>query len=287
MFRRMKNFLLSVAAASVALASGACRNGTSDDAAEASGPVGTIERQRGSDDEAAGAAQVTLARLHSLNLTASAGGRLAMKRGSDPRVRSFAEHLAFDHDADDRRLLALARENGLDLSLPHPGVQGAGGMTGSTGKRAEPGSERLAAGRTPGTMTGNDPGGGVGTEGAAWSRGRGRLEVADSAASRTQGPPALHQVALDHANASANLNRLRELSGPALDREFLLRTAADHADAAAAVRDTWRAAGADRALREYVSGTLAMLEAHEKEARRLLDSASERHDVRGSDAPRH
>jgi len=59
-----------------------------------------------------------LSQIHETDEGEMKVGRLAEKKGSTPQVRSYGKELARDHAAADRQVVALAKEENLELSPP-------------------------------------------------------------------------------------------------------------------------------------------------------------------------
>lgn len=68
-------------------------------------------------------AQKALIQLHEANVLEMELGRLAMEKGSDPRVRAYGERLFRDHRYADRRVRALAAQRNLAFASAGDSLQ--------------------------------------------------------------------------------------------------------------------------------------------------------------------
>jgi putative membrane protein len=65
-------------------------------------------------------AAAVLSRIHEVNDAEIYAGRLAAKKGSTAEVRSYGKELMRDHAKVDRKIQALAKDEGIELSPPGP-----------------------------------------------------------------------------------------------------------------------------------------------------------------------
>jgi putative membrane protein len=65
-------------------------------------------------------AAAVLSRIHEVNDAEIYAGKLAMKKGSAAEVRSYGRELVRDHSKVDRKIEAMARAEGIELSPPGP-----------------------------------------------------------------------------------------------------------------------------------------------------------------------
>jgi putative membrane protein len=62
----------------------------------------------------------TLSQIHEVNETEIYVGKLAAKKGSTAEVKSYGKELVRDHERVERKVLALAKAEGVQLSPPAP-----------------------------------------------------------------------------------------------------------------------------------------------------------------------
>jgi|SRR5579862_2768622 len=67
---------------------------------------------------AAGSTADVLSQIHETDEGEMKVGNLAQQKGSTAEVRSYGKELAHDHDAADRKVVALAKAEGIELSPP-------------------------------------------------------------------------------------------------------------------------------------------------------------------------
>ncbi|HLI78509.1 MAG TPA: DUF4142 domain-containing protein [Candidatus Binataceae bacterium] len=67
---------------------------------------------------AAGSPADVLSQIHATNEAEMKVGRLAEKKGSTEDVRNYGKELARDHSAADRKVIGLAKEEGIELAPP-------------------------------------------------------------------------------------------------------------------------------------------------------------------------
>jgi putative membrane protein len=78
---------------------------------------------QGADREASAQTAEVLGKLHHSNQMEIAAGKLAQEKGQAKDVKSFGKTLVTDHSAADKKVLALAKEEKIDLpadvAMPH------------------------------------------------------------------------------------------------------------------------------------------------------------------------
>jgi putative membrane protein len=75
---------------------------------------------RGADKEAAAQTAQVLSKLHHSNQMEIAAGKLAQEKGQSKDVKTFGRTLVTDHSAADKKVMALAKDEKIDLPADMP-----------------------------------------------------------------------------------------------------------------------------------------------------------------------